>query len=93
MGKSRKERKPYTPPYTHGELRVIWRKALIIPRDKTGTEWRMDELGNYIYFADYGNRDSISGWEVDHITRIADGGKNVISNLRPLQWEANVERG
>ena len=90
--KSSKEREPYTPPYTKSELRAVWKKGRIIPKRKA-SEWREDALGNYIRFADYGNRDSISGWEVDHIIRVSDGGTNDIRNLRPLQWKANVKRG
>ena len=93
MDKKRKKRKPYTPPYTEAELLAIWNKGQIMPKkDPSGSKWRKDELGNRIYFDAYGNRDSAVGWEVDHVTRIADGGKSVFSNLRPLQWEANVER-
>lgn len=87
-----KKRKPYTPPYTKLELRRIWNKGRIVP-GREPSKWREDYYGNLIRFNRYGDRDSVVSWEVDHIVRIADGGKNVLSNLRPLQWEANVERG
>ena len=41
---------------------------------------------------EYGNRDSDHGWEIDHITPLAQGGSNHLSNLRPLNWKSNVAR-
>ena len=87
----RLEREPYTSPYTPGELRAIWKKGEIVSERKP-SEWRRDDFGNHIRFDDYGDRDSVFGWEVDHIVPLADGGTNKPSNLRPLQWESNVER-
>ena len=70
---------------------AVWKKGAIV--DNMSPEyWRQDDFGNLIFFGDYGNRDSINGWEIDHIIPIADGGSNDLSNLRPLQWEANVTR-
>lgn len=86
-----KEREPYTQPYTKSEKRAVWRKGRIMS-DMKASKWRMDAFGNLIRFDDYGNRDSFFGWEVDHIVRVSDGGTNIIFNLRPLQWKANVKR-
>ena len=70
---------------------AVWDKGRVIKGYKSN-EWRHDAYGNVIRFADYGNRDSKYGWEIDHITAVADGGSDALSNLRPLQWEANVRR-
>ena len=37
------------------------------------------------------HRGSIYGWEIDHIKPKKDGGSDDLSNLRPLQWEANLD--
>ena len=70
---------------------AVWAKGEIIPY-RQPDEWRRDDFGNLILFDDYGNRDSIYGWEIDHIVPLAQGGSNHLSNLRPLYWKANVER-
>lgn len=86
------KRVPYTRPYTHGELRAVWRRSGRILPCRKPSEWREDAFGSRIRFEDYGDRNSDFGWEVDHIIRIADGGSNHVNNLRPLQWENNVKR-
>lgn len=72
-------------------IKDVWNKGII----KTGFDpdaWREDVLGNLIRFASHGNRGSQFGWEIDHIVPVASGGSDDLSNLRPLQWEANVKR-
>ena len=72
--------------------RVIWNKGQVIP-GYNSLVWRRDYMGNVIRYADYGNRLSVHGWEIDHITPVALGGSDDISNLRPLHWRANAQRG
>lgn len=40
-------------------------------------------------FKKYGDRDSITGWEIDHILALANGGRSNIENLQPLNWRNN----
>ena len=70
---------------------AVWEKGEVIP-DYDATQWRRDAFGTAISFAAYGDRDSDSGWEIDHIVPVADGGDDLLSNLRPLHWKANVAR-
>ncbi len=72
--------------------RLVWDKGIRV-RNLNPNEWRRDAHGNLICFADYGNRNSDHGWEIDHITPRLLGGSDDIDNLRPLQWEANARRG
>lgn len=81
--------------------REIWEKGIEddkYPSDRV----RKDACGAYIRYADYGNRDSIFGWEIDHIypasklkdrVDIAAELIDDIRNLRPFHWKNNESKG
>ena len=69
----------------------VWAKGHVIP-DYDPNVWRRDDFGNPIRYGDYGDRNSDHGWEIDHIVPVERGGADTLSNLRPLQWSANVRR-
>ena len=76
--------------------RIIWEKGIEdvkYPSDKI----RKDACGAFIRYADYGNRDSIFGWEIDHIypaskLKESDDVDNPL-NLRPFHWKNNESKG
>lgn len=72
-------------------IKKVWEKAATVP-ENSPDEWRKDECGAWIGRDHYGNRSSQYGWEVDHITCVALGGSDALSNLRPLQWQNNASR-
>jgi hypothetical protein len=74
--------------YSDEIIQKVWEKAKIVSNNNPN-EWRKDECGAWIARDKYGNRNSQYEWEIDHIS---PGGSDSISNLRPLQWQNNVDK-
>lgn len=70
-------------------VQKVWEKGAV-DANNDSRYWRKDACGAWIGRAHYGDRDSQYGWEIDHIT---PGGTDAVSNLRPLQWQNNVDKG
>jgi len=69
-------------------IQEVWEKGEIVTNyDKN--KYRKDQCGAWIIRDKYGDRSSIYGWEIDHIS--PEGGDD-LSNLRPLQWKNNVAK-
>ena len=79
--------------WTEEEKRKIWNKGEIFPGQDPKI-WRKDQCGAFIKWDCYGDRSSQTncGWEIDHIKPDSQGGEDIISNARPLQWYNNVTR-
>jgi hypothetical protein len=73
------------------ENEVVWEKGSSVP-GLDPSLWRRDDYGELIYRYDFGNRDSLYGWEVDHIDPWHPE-PEAMDNLRPLNWVDNVRRG
>jgi hypothetical protein len=69
-------------------IQKVWEKGRIV-ENNAPREWRKDECGAWVGRKFYANRNSQYGWEIDHIS---PGGPDTLSNLRPLQWENNVDK-
>lgn len=78
--------------FTPLQLLGIWQKAQAIDATNEARGFRKDACGAWIRLADYGNRDSDYGWEVDHIVPTARGGLDAFANLRPLHWRNNAAK-
>jgi 5-methylcytosine-specific restriction endonuclease McrA len=71
-------------------VQAVWNKATIVPGYNAALI-RKDRCGAWIKRNDHGLRNSSYGWEVHHITPIAIGGSDTLSNLMPLHWQNNLE--
>lgn len=85
---------------TEERKREIWNKGIIVdnyPSERV----RKDACGAFILYDDFGNRNSIFGWEVDHIfpasilreKGVAEEQIDDILNLRPINWKNNASKG
>lgn len=78
--------------FTQEEVKQVWFKAQQISADNDQNGFRKDACGAWIKWADYGNRNSLYGWEIDHIKPVSNGGSDAVSNLRPLHWKNNAAK-
>jgi len=69
-------------------IEAVWRKGHMVGGNDPA-RWRADDCGAWIGRAEYGDRASQYGWEIDHIN---PAGSDQLSNLRPLQWQNNVDK-
>jgi hypothetical protein len=69
-------------------IQKVWEKGSPVS-GYDSTKWRKDECGAWIGRQYYGDRTSQYGWEIDHIS---PGGPDAVYNLRPLQWQNNVDK-
>lgn len=74
--------------FSDADVEKVWQKGKVVA-DYDPAKFRKDQCGAWMVRAEYGNRKSAHGWEVDHISA---GGSDSLSNLRPLQWQNNVAK-
>jgi len=67
-------------------VQQVWEKG---KPSSEPNKWRKDACDAWMDYAEYGERDSIYGWEIDHID---PNGGDGLQNLRPLQWNNNVAK-
>lgn len=73
-------------------IQQVWNKARVVKGYDAETI-RKDSSGAWILRTEYGNTNSIYGWEIDHIYPKVKGGDDNIDNLRAVQWENNRSKG
>ncbi len=72
--------------------RNAWSHTTPVGGHANAWEFRKDKLGNLVRYADYGNRKSPFGWELDYIVPRALGGSSDPENLQALHWRATAAR-
>src|SRR3954468_12842363 len=70
--------------------RACWGKTSPVSGQANSWEFRKDCLGNLLRYADYGNRHSPFGWELEYITAQGAGGTTDPDNLQALHWKAHA---
>lgn len=78
--------------WTEADKSSVWWKSTPV-YGQNPRQVGLDSLGLAIRWTDYGDVSKETGWEIDHIVPIASGGSDDLSNLQPLQWRANREKG
>src|SRR5690606_34680908 len=79
-------------PFSDEIKKAVWNKAGEFS-GFASEEWRVDKCDRLICWEDFNNRNSINGWEIDHIKPVGNGGTDDLANLQPLQWSNNEEKG
>jgi hypothetical protein len=73
--------------------RAAWaRTSPVSAQQLNAWEFRKDCCGNLVRYADFGNRHSPFGWELDYIVSRALGGSSDPDNLQVLHWKATAAR-
>ena len=82
---------PTSRSYTQQELLLVWSKGVVVPGVNPALR-RKDSCGAWMDWLAYGDRNSNTGWEVDHVYLLSKGGAHHITNVRPLHWQNNARK-
>ena len=72
--------------------RAAWARTSPVGGQSNAWEFRKDCLGNLVRYADFSNRHSPFGWELDYIISRSLGGSTSPENLQARHWKANAAR-
>jgi hypothetical protein len=72
--------------------RACWARTSPVNAQLNSWEFRKDCRGNLVRYADFGNRHSPFGWELDFVIPTRLGGSTDPANLQALHWKATAAR-
>ena len=72
--------------------RAAWARTSPVQGQMNSWDFRKDCLGNLIRYADFGNRHSPFGWELEYIVQRLAAGTGP-DNVQALHWKANARNG
>lgn len=75
--------------FDEATIEAVWQKGTPEPLYPT---FRKDKCGASMQRNRYGKTEQW-GWEIDHIKPVSKGGSDDLSNLQPLLWENNRQKG
>lgn len=76
--------------FTDDVVLKVWNKAFPEVNNDPNI-WRKDYAGAWIRFDHYG-KESLFGWEIDHLRPVSRGGTDVFDNLYPMHWKNNRKK-
>lgn len=86
--------------FSDDKIKAVWNKAIIVEKiivdgkeiGIDASKYRQDACLAWIKWNEYG-RETIFGWEIDHILPEAKNGTDHTDNLRPFHWKNNRKKG
>ena len=78
--------------FEQSTIDAVWQKGQVVTGYNPNL-YRKDSCGAWMTKSEYGNTNSVYGWEIDHIKPSSIGGSDELYNLQPLQWENNRHKG
>jgi hypothetical protein len=78
-------------PFGAETIEAVWKKGIMVS-GYDPSQYRQDDCGAWMKRSAYGKIGEF-GWEIDHVKPVSRGGTDELTNLQPLYWQNNREKG